>query len=173
LALADAPSYRIANPLLGTFVIKSEGGCDIAKKTFDNAQFGSVVDQEDSYLGLGLLSANGALLGLLDESGPPMAVAKMVVHDNGDFSASGFLSIAGDFLKNYLESTAKAGCEIATLMPDMNSSFDYGMDGNSERLTVDGVFSGYTDASRCKDRSDAVECKARRFSGSVKFSSHP
>lgn len=164
-AVAATPPYHVEEGFFGKVTASANGSCGFKPVTYKNAWMGTVLDSTDAVIGWGIITASGELL-FIEESYSRIRYSENIETGIGsDFS---FSDLVGPELKDLI--TAQSKCLIGSIAPDTSSRTKIRWDKikGLDKVSMNARFSGY-EKEVCQYRETGKQCRAGKFSGSVKF----
>ncbi|HSC74741.1 MAG TPA: hypothetical protein VLB90_00725 [Pseudomonadales bacterium] len=162
-AVTPTPPYHVTNGYTGKATLQSAGGCK-AKVVYENAQYGSVYDSLDSYIGWGMV-ADGEVVVIEEGYKKVSSFSDTVTKKDVD---SYYENMASAETQSTIESLA--GCSIGVLIFSTKSVETYTVD---PAKSLDGYealfpFNGITGMTTEVKGTKTYE-KSLKFNGKVMF----
>lgn len=167
MALVFTPPYHNQGGWTGKGAVQSSGSCSV-KETFVDAQYGSIYDDTNAYVGWGMVS-NGQILVLEQDSDQTYTYDDTATGDSG---ISYFEDMATQTTMDAIESFAKpAGCSILQMVSGAKSreTGTVKVSKGLDQYTLQYTFGGVTDYELPVVKGTKTYKKTKSFSGKITF----
>lgn len=165
----SAPTYHVdhdSSYYVGTATVSATDVCKF-KQSYENAELGTVLDDSDNSVGLGLVSPEGVLIALLN-SEPTQVSGVMTSHK---MESAYYVDVINEGLSELIaNATESETCYEALLIPDAKSRMTQTYSAENTSLSVNAQFDGIAAPKEVEGNSSA-QYKKQLFSGKVTFKS--
>ena len=168
-ALAFTPPYHISGAAYtGKATIQSSGGCSV-KETFVDAQYGDILDDTNTYVGWGMVSANGQILVVENDYSKSYYFYDSATNNSVTVY---YEDMTTEHTVQAIQSFAKpAGCTIDTIVPGAKSNETYTVTTSKGlgQISLQYIFSGFTVFEPTVVKGTKSYEKTKTFSGKITF----
>jgi hypothetical protein len=168
-ALAFTPPYHISGAAYtGKATIQSSGGCSV-KETFVDAQYGGILDDTNTYVGWGMVSANGQILVVENDYSKSYYFYDSATNNSVTVY---YEDMTSQFTVEAIQSFAKpAGCTIRNIVPGAKSNETYTVTVSKglDQISLQYIFSGFTEFAPTVVKGTKSYDKTKNFSGKITF----
>lgn len=164
-----AGGFYVDNGYTGTAVFRASGGCK-SQVVYKDAMFGTVYNELDNKLGLGLVSPDGDLLAMMADG---LKVSGFQDSSGMKYSSTYYVNFSSISMRSTFEKNG--ACTVFAAYPDPGSRLVYATNINkgSDKATLKFTFSGY-EAPVVTDKDGDSITRTPAFNGSITFKgSHP
>jgi hypothetical protein len=163
---------------VGKATVKSNGGCAMQTKVFNNARYGDIYDVEGgSYIGYGVVDASGNIIATENDYTKKTGTSQKTLATSYVKSKNvWFEDFVTSATVNYIQ--GQSGCSIGYIMPLTTSQEVYTYSGPEmgppvkQTISLQASLTGYT-SSQCVNtttsKTSTDKCVGKKFSASVTF----